>query len=181
MGDFFSNMLPYAQKASKALDIPVSVILSQWAVESAYGTSQLAKNHNNYGGVTWVGSSIAKGKSDNGVFASYNNADQFTQDYIRVMKLGYYDQVRKADTVEGTVKALAESPYAESHYGGGTSIVGIIKANNLTKYDGQTQTGNLDMIGKANSIIDNLGSDDLKKYAMVGVVGAILLGMSLQD
>lgn len=135
--DFFSKMLPYAQEASGKINhMYVSEILAQWANESDYGRSNLAVNALNFGGITYVeGASIAAGSSGN--FAMYDSINQFVDDYARVMNLSYYDSVRSAGTLEDSVKALGESPYAGSHYGGhGEWIQTIIDQNGLTAYDG---------------------------------------------
>ncbi len=131
--DFFDMALPYASQASEALKIPTSVILSQWALESAYGTSGLAGVYN-LGGIKY--STKGYGQKLPSGFASYASFADFTRDYIRVLKLPYYDDVRgKTDVVEA-VRALAASPYDAGHYHGtGDSLLKIIKQYNLTKYD----------------------------------------------
>jgi flagellum-specific peptidoglycan hydrolase FlgJ len=132
--DFFTKMLPYAKAASDKLNIPVSVILAQWANESGFGTSSLAQRAGNYAGITHTGYSIDAGAS--GAYADYkNNMDMFIKDYTRVMNLSYYKDVRAAVSVDDTITALSKSPYAESGYNGGKSLLSIIKQYGLTKYD----------------------------------------------
>lgn len=137
--NFFSKMLPYAIEAHNGVGgkEPVSVILAQWAVESARGTSRLALESNNYGGIKYVpGLSIAVGKDSGGVFARYDSLEQFTQDYIRVMNLSYYEKVRNDSRVEQAVKDLAASPYDAGHYNGtGQSLLDTIDSANLRQYD----------------------------------------------
>lgn len=140
---FFTKFLPYAQQASKELNIPVSVILSQWAHESYYGYSDLAKRAQNYAGIKYSKNTVGGGQS--GMYASYSSLWQFVQDYVRVMKLSYYTKIRTQETdlpeyIEAA-QDLGASPYAESHYGGGKSILDLISQFDLTKYDnGQNVT-----------------------------------------
>lgn len=113
---YATKMDPYAAKAANALNMPKEVILAQWALESGNGTSSMAVNHNNHGGIKWSKYSKTAKKRSDSAFAHYNSIGDFTTDYIRVMKLSYYDDVRSASTVEGTVKALGASPYDAGHY-----------------------------------------------------------------
>lgn len=135
--DFFAKMLPYAQEASGKTGLFVSVILAQWANESNYGTSRLALEDNNYGGINFVqGASIAAGAD--GGFAKYESIDQFVQDYARVMNLSFYSKVRADKTEETEVQDLGASPYAESHYGGhGEWLQNIVNQFSLKSYDNQ--------------------------------------------
>lgn len=141
---FFNKFQPYAQQASKALDMPVSVILAQWAHESWYGYSDLAQRANNYAGIKYSKNTVGGGQS--GAYAAYSSISVFVQDYIRVLKLSYYDKVRTEETSKleyiETAEDLGKSPFAESHYGGaGQSILSLISQYNLVKYDnGQAVT-----------------------------------------
>lgn len=132
--EFFEKMAPYAQKAGTSLDIFPSTILAQWAIESGYGSSNLAQNANNYGGIKYVaGKSIASGQE--GDFASYSSITQFINDYVRVMKLSYYDAVRAGQTPQEEIQALVGSKYDEGKYSGGKTLLDILTKNNLSQYD----------------------------------------------
>lgn len=110
--DYFYRMFPYAKQAAAGTGVPVAVILAQWAHETGFGTSDVAKNANNHGGIKYAdGFSIADGKY--GAYAKYNTLDKFVQDYIRVMNLSYYADVRAAGSDQGAIDALGMSPYAE--------------------------------------------------------------------
>jgi flagellum-specific peptidoglycan hydrolase FlgJ len=109
---YYHKMRPYAERASRALDMNVDFILIQWAHESANGTSAIAKENKNHAGIKWskynqVGATINRGH------AKYNSLDRFVTDYIRVMNLSYYDKVRQALSIEDEIKAIDASPYAE--------------------------------------------------------------------
>ncbi|MFD0591156.1 glucosaminidase domain-containing protein [Paenibacillus sp. GCM10027627] len=113
---YAQRMQSYAARAAAAVDMPVEVVLAQWALESGNGTSGHAKNHNNHGGIKYSKHSKTALQRSDSQFAGYRNLDDFVTDYIRVINLGYYDKVREATTIEGTVKALGESPYDAGGY-----------------------------------------------------------------
>lgn len=94
--------------AGARLQMPPKVILAQWALESAYGGSALARESNNFGGIKYT--EHADGR--NGSFSSYDSIGSFADDYVRVMSSSYYDEVRAASGVHDTVVALGKSPYA---------------------------------------------------------------------
>lgn len=169
---FFKKMAPYASKARSKIKsgIAESIILAQWANESAYGKSELAKNANNFGGTKKVASSIASGSYTIGsnVYAKYASIDQFVDDYVRIMNLSYYAAVRAKDDgdISGQAVALGASPYAGSHYGGGKWLLDIIAGNSLNKYNGGTAAADKD-----------LTQADYAKIGMgvVALVGSVLL------
>jgi flagellum-specific peptidoglycan hydrolase FlgJ len=159
---FIQKMLPYAKRASQATNIPVSVILAQWGVESADGTSNPTK-YNNYAGIMYTSRADFKGgmSTQGTYFSGYNSIDSFSNDYIKIMNFSMYGSVRNAVGVEDTVKALAASPYDAGHYGGdGSSILNYINSAGIRKYD----TVN-------NGPAINLGDIQLVK----GVPGIVLL------
>lgn len=169
--EFFRKMQPHAIRASRELNIPVSVILSQWAHESYYGYSDLAKRANNLGGIKYWGSGyINDGKS--GMYANYNTLDRWTDAYIQFMSGKRYAPVRNAGSVSETVRALSSSGYAESGYYGGKALTDVISAFNLTDYD----NGKGVQVPPAYTYQpDKLSQEDLKKYAAIGlaVVGVM--------
>lgn len=72
---FVQQMLPYAKTASAGTGLPVNLLLAQWAEESGYGTSSLAKFYNNYGGIK---------NPETGGFRKYMTADDFALDVVAV-------------------------------------------------------------------------------------------------
>jgi flagellum-specific peptidoglycan hydrolase FlgJ len=124
------KMQPYANKAAIALNMPVDVILAQWAIESGNGTNSHSSKYNNHASIKYTINSKTAYKRTDSAFAGYRSIDDFVTDYVRVMKLSYYDAVRSATTVEGTVKALAASPFDEGHYGGnGANLLSMLGLN----------------------------------------------------
>jgi flagellum-specific peptidoglycan hydrolase FlgJ len=107
---FYSDMYKYAKISSSLTGISPEVILGQWALESNYGQSDLAKRGNNFAGIK----SSSKGKHfTTGAYAGYFTKTAFAKDYARVMSLSYYDKVRSAPTIQEQVIELDRSPWAE--------------------------------------------------------------------
>lgn len=79
------------------------VLLAQFAVETYYGNDGPAF-HN------WAGI------SRNGRVLFYPNTADFIAAYVHVIRLPMYTHVLEAKTIGEQMKALGESPWAESHY-----------------------------------------------------------------
>jgi len=129
---FIDRALPYARHASEATGVPVSVVLSQWGVESGWGTNHLSEG-NNLGSIAHLGR-----------YVSYPTLDAFIDDWVRVLCLPLYTRVRTAaasgkDPV-AVATLLAESPHSESHYREGSHPVGwllvrVLKDFQLAEFD----------------------------------------------
>lgn len=138
---YVARMRPYADQASAATGLPADVILAQWGVETGWGTSNLARNHNNHGGIKWVGGRSKFQAYESGSFAGYKSIADFVADYSRVLNLSYYAHVRaaaRAGASPGQVAlALGNSPYDEGEYAiGGVKGQKIVLA--LGQFGGQT-------------------------------------------
>lgn len=136
--NFYEKMLPYAQQASQALNMPVSAILTQWALESGYGTSRFAIEGLNFGGIKLSKNSptsdyLIQGGSG-AKFAKYSSLSQFTEDYIRVMNLSYYNHVRGLQDPIETLKALANSPYDAGGYSN-NKLINWFYRDDVAQYD----------------------------------------------
>lgn len=125
LAEFASKMDSYIKRAAQATRIPYQTIEAQWANESAYGTSALAVGHNNFAGIKYSKSSSTARPITGSDFAHYASINDFVTDYIRVMSLGYYNDVRAAgatgDVVAAT-QALGASPYDAGHYNDGSGV-----------------------------------------------------------
>lgn len=117
---YLERMRPYADQASAATGLPAEVILAQWGVETGWGDSNLARNHNNHGGIKWIAGRSKFQAYQSGLFAGYKSISDFVADYIRVMNLPYYAHVRAAARAgaspEQVALALGNSPYDEGGY-----------------------------------------------------------------
>lgn len=193
---YFEKMKPYAEKASRGTGIPVSVILAQWAHESAYGGSYGAKNRNNHAGISnFTGKPYNWSKAykvdprpsnEGGWYNVYKNIDDFVDDYIHVMNLNYYDEVRKAGQtpqIEDDVLELGKSPFAGNHYvkNGvpGGSIMAMIKSNNLTVYDSRQNDDGLYILKEnvKKNPNESLMNKDQGLAIFTGAVALTLIGL----
>ena len=156
---FFSSMLPYAQAAAQKTNIPYEVILAQWALESNYGKSDLAARANNFAGIKWNRSADYV----SGAYAGYFSVSSFANDYSRVMGLSYYDKVRNAVSIEDTIKALGNSPYAEDK-------------NYASKIrDIVNKSFNMGITPSLGNPFEDMNKRDLVLYGILGVLGLLFL------
>lgn len=106
--DFISYMKNFANQAAIATNIPFEVVLGQWVKECLWGRSGLAQTGNNFAGIRYT----SNADFNNNGWSGYNTIANFIKDYIRVMKLSYYADVRNAVSVKDTCIALGKSPYS---------------------------------------------------------------------
>jgi Mannosyl-glycoprotein endo-beta-N-acetylglucosaminidase len=125
-------ILTYCATASKARDVWPSVILAQWGIETAWGTSSAFVEGHNFAGV-----------SSGGHVLGYPNYPAGLEAYVWVLGLDYYAAVRDAHDHgwEAQAYALGASPWAAGHYRAvgsdvdGSLLVGVIGAYNLARFD----------------------------------------------
>lgn len=134
---FIDQQLPLARRGAEATGLPVSLVLAQWACESAWGRAALARAHN-------LGA-ITRG----GRMATYASPDDFLSDWVRVMHLPWYAEVLRAAAahrpLEEIVRLLALSPYDATQYRAGPAqppgslLLRVITGFALTEYDPPVQ------------------------------------------
>jgi flagellum-specific peptidoglycan hydrolase FlgJ len=149
--DFYNKMYTHAKTAHALTGIPIETILGQWALESAYGTSDLSRRAKNFAGIK----ATSKGKDfTSGQYAGYFTLGSFARDYARVMNLPYYEEVRNAGTVEGSIVAIGESPYAEdkSYTEKLRKIIKEMTGLNLSNPIESIQGGKINFVGWAIGI-----------------------------
>lgn len=140
---FFSEMQGYAMTAGAVLGMPYQVILAQWAHESSYGSSDLAVRAKNFAGIKYNDNADFK----SGSYAGYNSIATFVKDYIRVLQLPYYNEVRNAGGIKETIQALGRSPYAEdTSYA--DKLMSMVNLNDTSK----------GVIGNGASVLGVLGN-----------------------
>lgn len=143
---FFTEFLADAQTASAQTGVLVSVILAQWADETAYGSTLSGPDVWNFAGLT--GNVYgATGVTANGL-AIYASESAGLDAYIQCLNQSIYNKVRTASGSTAQATALGQSPWAGGHYVGsppfnyeGGALVLIIQNNNLTQYDGSVAVG----------------------------------------
>lgn len=201
MGDksYLDRMTPYARKASQQTGIPTSVILAQWAIETAWGSSKGARERNNHGGISWGAGTLPswskaialdkRPANEGGNYMNYRSIDDFVSDYVTVMKNPRYSAVRAAGQTPGLADdalALGKSPYAGGHYTSkgvqGQSLIDTIRANELWNYDhGGAVASGSSLAGtvKLNSPNVVTGKDETGQMYMLLLGAAAVAVMSL--
>lgn len=92
------------------------LFLAQFVLETGWGNSQLA-HHNNLAGIKYTGFY----GSNFGGFAAYDNLGLFEADYLRVLSLPYYEEVRASagQPIAEQIRQLGLSPWDAGHYNNG--------------------------------------------------------------
>lgn len=123
---FVKEHLPEATKAWEATGLNPVVILAQAAFESGWGSSRLAREHNNYFGMTgygspnefWDGKRTPAGKPPCRLyFRSYATAYDSFLDFARLIRSCYYMAWSVSFHPEAYAQEIAYSPYI--HEGNG--------------------------------------------------------------
>lgn len=172
MANFSPEVIALAQESEKKYGVPASVTLAQYATESAYGSSWLAKNANNYFGM------MASSKTTNKVWRSdrywqvhESMADSFDKHGQLLAKPLYANATAGAKDAYEYIDKMAPIYAPESD--GNSGIVAlwkkIIQQNNLTQYD----SGNYG--GGGVAVPDSSGADS--SGTLDGIAGDILSGV----
>lgn len=133
---FWAEALPWARQVHAAMpEMFVSVVLAQWAEETAYGGPDWSPN-NNPGNV---------GSFDGQPVNKFPTMQTGVNAYMQTLQNGYYPAVLAAKTWAAQCYALGVSPWASGHYeaaGGppGEDLIKIVENYNLTQYDGAAPT-----------------------------------------
>lgn len=80
--NFIRKILPKAMEASKKYNINLSAMLGQAAIESGWGTSDLATGSNALFGIKWT---EGYKKNSTGVYRAYNSWDESIEDYAKML------------------------------------------------------------------------------------------------
>ena len=143
------------------MGVPASVTLAQYALESGYGTSDIAKNKNNYFGMT------------NGL-GGYQKFSSMEESFDEHGKLLGTHPIYKGSTIgisdsKQYVKAIA-STYAEDpeYY---TKITQIMERDNLLQYDNNQSSDKAwwDVSGKIEDTKNSILSKVIKITAIIGI------------
>lgn len=146
-GAFSDEIATLAMATSIKYRILPSVILSQYAYESAFGESQSAKNDHNYFGITWFngcpfpkGSARGIGGSEGGNYMKFPNAEEAFNyyGYMLASQSNFYQSVANENPKE-VLLILGRGGYAAAGITESspylTGAMGIIESNKLGDYD----------------------------------------------
>lgn len=184
MANFSPEVIKLAQESQAKYGVPASVTLAQYATESGYGKSWLAKNANNYFGIigSYNGQSVYRTDRN---WRKYSSIAESFDDHGRLLSSGRYAEATKGVTsAEAYIDAIQPIYAPESD--GNTGIAAlwkkIIRQNNLTQYDtgvysggGSGSSGSSGSSGTLGDIGDSVLSAVVKGLAvlMVGVLAAV--------
>lgn len=184
MANFSPEVIKLAQESQAKYGVPASVTLAQYATESGYGKSWLAKNANNYFGIigSYHGQSVYKTDRN---WRKYPSMAESFDDHGRLLSSGRYAEATKGVTsAEAYIDAIQPIYAPESD--GNTGIAAlwkkIIRQNNLTQYDtgvysggGSSSSGSSGSSGTLGDIGDSVLSALVKGLAvlMIGVLAAV--------
>lgn len=172
MGKFSNEVIMLAQQSEAKYGVPASVTLAQYALESGYGTSNLAVNKNNYFGMKAGGSG----------WQSFDSmAASFDAHGALLARPLYAEKTAGTTNVYEYISAIAETyaPSSDGNVGYVDKIMKIINDNNLTQYDGDqwqnfTYTGSgssgaVTQTGVGSSVANKIITPVLKFLAILGL------------
>ena len=138
--EFFSSLLPLAQKAGEAFRINPTVILAQAAIESGWGQSHLACEHHNYFGITaygrpnvwWKGEGIELGAIPSVSVSTTAPGDSF-MDYARLIRSVYPFAADVSDDPKAFARKIAYSKYISEVNGDNRAAYQALLVKSLQK------------------------------------------------
>lgn len=167
MATFSSKAIKLAQESESKYGVPASVTLAQYALESGYGTSFLARTKNNYFGM----------KNGSKGWQSFNSMeDSFNAHGKLLSGERYASKTANAKTVQDYVSGIAET-YAPSSDGNNNyagQIMQIINDNNLTQYDTGNYSGsNTILYSSGNTLTSDKDNGSLWDSILSSVVTSV--------
>jgi hypothetical protein len=126
---FLAEIGPSCHEVATATGLDCRLFMVQWALESFWGTSQVA-SHNNFAGIE--APSAGKGCTCCiGGFTVCPSLADFTALYIAIFTQGTYASViaTHGQSLANQFAALGRSPWAASHYATGCGAAGCELAN----------------------------------------------------
>lgn len=119
---FFNNHFSAAEKLQNECNIPIQLSLAQWALESGFGTSKIAKEKLNFGGI----------KGANG-YKCYSSIEEFYNDYKSVLNAPCYQKIDRSSLALWLDAVQHSNCYYASSKNYKNKLESIIKKYNLYK------------------------------------------------
>jgi len=118
-----------AQKVGREFKLNPIVILAQGALESGWGTSKLARESNNFFGITAYGSPNAYWKGAKRIstssglpFRVYDSVENGFRDFAHLITKKYKEAAKASDSVTEYARLIANSPYINEKNGDNRSL-----------------------------------------------------------
>ena len=174
MATFSLFVIRLAQETQEKYGVPASVTLAQYATESGYGKSWLARNANNYFGMTGSYNGQKVYKTDR-YWRKYSSMEESFNDHGRLLSSGRYAQATKgATSADAYIDAIQPiyAPESDGNHGIAKLWKTIIKQNNLTQYD----TGSYSSTGSGASGAGEAPAGPAGKIESIGysILGGII-------
>lgn len=174
MATFSPEVIRLAQETQEKYGVPASVTLAQYATESGYGKSWLARNANNYFGMTGSYNGQKVYKTDR-YWRKYSSMEESFNDHGRLLSSGRYAQATKGVTsADAYIEAIQPiyAPESDGNHGIAKLWKTIIKQNNLTQYD----TGSYSSTGSGASGAGEAPAGPAGKIESIGysILGGII-------
>lgn len=174
MATFSPEVIRLAQETQAKYGVPASVTLAQYATESGYGKSWLARNANNYFGMMGSYNGQKVYKTDR-YWRKYSSMEESFNDHGRLLSSGRYAQATKGVTsADAYIDAIQPiyAPESDGNHGIAKLWKAIIKQNNLTQYD----TGNYASTGSGASGAGEAPAGPAGKIESIGysILGGII-------
>ena len=105
LSKFFNSHYEGAEYLQKYYDIPMAISLGQWFIESGFGTSSIAINKMNFGGI-----------KRNHSYVCYDSKSQFYLDYAAILSTCCYQNIDRSNLDDWTTALQwSNCKYAESN------------------------------------------------------------------
>ena len=119
VASFLALMAPYAGTAAKDTGLDCRLMLTQWALESGWGTSALAINDHNYAGLRRSAGSGCTCCAGDGISTVCPSIADFTALYVAILHQHYAALLASAGhPLSAQFVALGQSPWDAGHYRG---------------------------------------------------------------
>ena len=170
------NLVATLVKKAGELNVPPSFLITLLHLESMWGTSNVGRADNNWGGMTWTGKPnrpsgvvVERGSSrpahEGGHYMRYKSVDDFVEDWTYLFRRDHYYKVADSPTFDEAVKGMFRAGGAQYDYA--TMNVDSTQqrfAMYLERMKGrrnainQANNGELDRLDKMKGVDDNVST-----------------------
>lgn len=182
---FLKKIQPMAISQEKLHGIPASITMAQAALESGWGTSQLAAKYNNYFGVKCGSFSkcveLMASDGSPAKWRVYSSIDASFDDHSKVLKASRYSKAFSypVSDYKNWAKAIEAGGYAGSETTYASTLISLIEKYNLDKISSGGGSGPNKKISSASDIANvTVGSQAIFQGAGGSLIGSTGGGMS---
>lgn len=180
MGNFSNEVIQQAKRVEAVYNVPASVTLGAYALESGYGSSSLAKNNNNYFGITGSGNAGHTLGNNGRKWAKYSSMEESFNAFGKLLSNTNYSALTVGSkNVSEYVNAYSEryAPTSDGNSGYAQNLLKIISDNNLTQYDSynwETNAVSGDLMPETSSV-ENMGFFEKWGFKLIYIIVCTLI------